>query len=273
VGGAVLVGQVGGPGDDGAPVAQEPQHRAAAIYFVGRTPDGPRLYREFQSVPAASGTEAVTEALDRLEAGPEDPDYRTVWPAGSFTDVSVTSDQVVVSLGDAAVAPTSATRKDVDLGIQQVVFTAEAGVGRALPVVFEHDGAPAKRVLGAKIPTRSVGRAAQDSTLAPVNISDPSEGSSVDADFLVARGTVLDDHKVRLALQRTSSGDLIPETVETQPITDGSVVVRGMRQWESHIDVSSLGPGTYILVAQAPASGSGRDPLKAATDTRTFVVR
>ncbi|GAA3829560.1 GerMN domain-containing protein [Nocardioides panacisoli] len=275
VAGAVLVGQLGRSGDDGPPVAEAPQDRAAAVYFVGEVPGGTRLYREFQSVPAASGTEAVTEALARLEsdAGPDDPDYRTAWPAGSFGAVSVTDHEVVVSLNQpatrrpAGIAPAAAR-----LGVQQVVYTADAALGRALPVSFEYAGTAARRVLGTSVPG-PVDRAAQDRTVAPVNISDPSEGSSVDADFLVARGTMTDGvKKVDVLVQNLDdpgSSSAISVTVPGKAIQDGTLAVRGMLEWEAQIDVQGLGAGRYQLVVRAVrANPMAPVPM----DSRTFLV-
>lgn len=275
VAGAVVVGQVGRSGDEGPPVAQEPQTRAAAVYFVGDVPSGTRLYREFQPVPAASGTEAVTEALARLEsdAGPDDPDYQTAWPAGSFDAVSVTDHDVVVSLSrDATRRPAGVAPADVQLGMQQVVYTAEAALGESLPVSFEYDGAPARLVLGRAVPG-PVGRAPQNRTIAPVNISDPSEGSSVDADFLVARGTMTAGvKKVDLQVQNLddpASSSAIPVTVTGKAIHDGTVEVKGMLQWEARIDVHGLGAGRYQLTAKAVrANPMAPVPM----DSRTFVV-
>ncbi len=46
--------------------------KAVAAYFVGDTPRGPRLYREFQQVVDPSPGLA---GLELLESGPVDPDY------------------------------------------------------------------------------------------------------------------------------------------------------------------------------------------------------
>jgi hypothetical protein len=275
VAGAVLIGQIGRSTDEAPPAAQAPQTRAAAVYFVGEVPGGARLYREFQSVPAASGVDAVTEALGRLEsdAGPADPDYQTAWPAGSFGGVTVTGGKVVVSLNRTATRrPAGVAPADARLGVQQVVYTAEAALGRSVPVSFEYDGTPAREVLGRGVPT-SVTRAPQDSTVAPVNISDPSEGSSVDADFLVARGTMTAGvKKVDLQVQNLddpTSTTAISVRVTGKAIQDGTVEVQGMLQWEAQIDVHGLGAGRYRLVAKAARA----NPMAPApTDSRTFIV-
>ncbi|HWJ83104.1 MAG TPA: GerMN domain-containing protein [Nocardioides sp.] len=278
VGGAVLIGQLG-PDDQGSPpVARATPTRATPVYFVGDAPGGPRLYREFQALPAASGTEALTEALARLEAdgGPDDPDYRTVWPAGSFAGVEVADGRVVVTLDRPALQrPARVSRGQARLGIQQVVYTADAGLGEALPVSFQYDGTDATRVLGRAV-SGPVPRAPQDEVVAPVNISDPSEGSAVDADYLVARGTVTSaSRRVDWLLQTldpAAGSDVITGHTRARPVEDGSAVEGGRLQWEVRIDVTGLGPGSYLLTAQTHPEG-GNVLTGVATDTRTFVVR
>ena len=50
------------------------------IYFVGDTPQGPRLFREFQQVEADN---PLAEAVALMTAGDaNDPDYGTLYPDG-----------------------------------------------------------------------------------------------------------------------------------------------------------------------------------------------
>ena len=60
---AVNLGQDDGRRRDNAPPANDTEH-TAALYFVGDTPAGPRLYREFQTVPADDPLAAL-EAITR----------------------------------------------------------------------------------------------------------------------------------------------------------------------------------------------------------------
>lgn len=279
VAGVVVVGQL--VDKEPPPAADAPPTRAAAVYFLGSTTgDGPRLFREFQAVPESDPLGTVRAALDRVEAdgGADDPDYRTVWPADSFTSVDVTDDAIVVELDTAALArPAGVKEADARLGIQQVVYTAEAGLGQNLPVRFEHDGQPATRVLGTTLRGPAT-RAAQGEVLAPVNISDPAEGATIDGTEILARGTTSGgEHKVEYTLQRLTSGTTsgsVSGQVVSRPIRSGTTIVdRGLRAWEARIDLSApdLGPGQYSLVVHVYGRGG---PMSAvATDTRTFLVR
>ena len=139
-----------------------PVTTAVPAYFVGETPSGQRLYREFQPV-----ADAVTglAGLGLLESGPADPDYSSLWPEGSFEDQISDPEAglVHVYLTDAAPADPS------DLALQQVVYTVGAGFQEPLEVVF-HRGDSV---------VATVDRAPQLDTLSHVNLSDPSEGQQV----------------------------------------------------------------------------------------------
>ena len=54
---------------------------AVPVYYVGDTGQGPRLYREFH--PGIGGAQLDQALVDAVGRTPDDPDYRTVWPAGT----------------------------------------------------------------------------------------------------------------------------------------------------------------------------------------------
>ncbi|MFC5730743.1 MULTISPECIES: hypothetical protein [Nocardioides] len=265
----VLAGRVGlteGDRADRTPAASPAPSdtQAAALYFVGATPAGARLFREFQGVPIAADDSALAlDALQRLEAdaGPDDPDYRTLWPDGAFTDVTVGDDWISVEVSAAALEPAADSgRADAVLGVQQAVYTAEAAAGSSLPIAFEHEDAPVRTILGVEV-EQLVPR--MPGLRAPVSISDPTEGLVAD-DALVARGTV------------GPVADRTPGEVSWELRgSDGAVVASGTapvdeRSWDTGaIDLSDLAPGRYVLSAQVT---SDTDDLVAA-DTRTITVR
>ena len=106
---------------------------AVAAYFVGETPTGDRLFREFQPVEGA--TPGVS-GLGLLEAGPADPDYTSLWSDGSFEERITDSGSGVVNvyLTDAAPADPS------ELAMQQVVYTVRAGLQEQVKVAFHRGG-------------------------------------------------------------------------------------------------------------------------------------
>lgn len=262
VGAAAVISQLGLPGDDNDAAGPGDERTAVATYFISDTPVGGRLHREFQSVPASNDRAAlVLEALQRLEsdAGPDDPDYRTTWPAGSFNDVTVGDDWIRVDLtGAAVVGPAGSSAEERELGIQQAVHTAEAAAGSSLPVAFERAGTPATQVLGVPV-EEQVARATD--VAAPVNITDPVEGRVVEGRF-TARGIV------------APFPEAMPESVAWRLLDDGGDPVTGGnipltdRNWSMVITTDDLAAGTYVLSVTVPLGGD-----RTAVDTRTVTVR
>jgi hypothetical protein len=220
--------------------------RTVALYFVGDTPQGPRLFREFQRL--SGGPIAALEAITKAH-GPQDPDYETTWSAGSFESVTVTDDVIEVELGPAA------TRAGIPkpLDVQQVVYTLQAVTAEQLPVHLSGDG-------------HLYQRAPQNDVLSLVSINDPVEGLHVKGSF-VARG------------RANSYEGTVPweiRAADGTPVENGYTTATGtgdrLYEWETdRIDVSGLEPGTYTFVAMTddPSGGEGPGPF---TDTRTIIV-
>ena len=90
------------------------------VYFVGDTPDGPRLFREFRQV---GGDDPAAEALALMTAGGAlDSDYRTAYPSGEFAGVEIGEDVITVSLPDESwTSPETLSEADARLAAQQLV--------------------------------------------------------------------------------------------------------------------------------------------------------
>lgn len=222
---------------------------AVAAYFVGATPTGDRLFREFQTVEDA--TPGVS-GLGLLESGPADPDYTSLWPAGSFEDrVSAPGGGVVhVYLTEAAPAEPS------ELALQQVVYTVRAGLQEQVKVAF-HRG-------GEKVAT--VAAAPQLQILSLVNLSDPSEGQ-VMQDPLRVEG-VANSNEANV-LWRIEQGSTV--------VADGFFTAEGymgtrLFPFSGEIDVSSLDPGRYTLIVETEDPSAGSEGPGAYSDSRSFVI-
>lgn len=272
------LGDDGPPPDEPPPAASEPtasgNGRATPVYFLGETATGPRLYREFQRLPDGSGEERVATALDRLvvSAGPDDPDYETFWPDGSFVDVAVGDEAVTVDVASHALPEPADARPERDRrqALQQVVHTAEAVLGDDLPVAFSHDGAPAAEVLGVRV-SGPVARDRQYDVVAPVNISDPVEGFTVSPGSpWSARGTA-SVYVTEVAWTLSDGGGSVVAEGTADVTTDepGSAEFPG---WAATID-ADLAAGAYVFEARVTAIGETTDTPATFTDTRTVVVR
>lgn len=260
VGAVALIGQLDRAEKDAPATGPESRTTAVAAYFV----QDERLFREFQSVRTDGDPDSVVlAALRQLEvdAGPDDPDYSTVWTDGSFVDASVEDDAIRVSISAEAQGLPESLRSpqglpDTTASIQQVVYTAEAAIGRVLPVRFETDGRPVTQVLGGAVPAEIV----RDPALpAQVNISDPAEGHEVD-DLLTLRGII-------------GPGAGASDTVDWELRDAGTVVASGTAPvagsaWEHTERITTVEPGTYLLVVRVPGTEGGPH-----VDTRTITVR
>jgi hypothetical protein len=246
---AVSLSENDGVRRDNAPPASDVE-RTAALYFVGDTPAGPRLYREFQKV--TGGPLADLEAITRAN-GPEDPDYRTTWPAGSFESVTVEDERIDVELG----APAPEMRLRGPLVVQQVIYTVQAATGAELPIRFTEDGQTLDGTL--------YQRAAQSKVLALVNISDPVEGLQVQDSF-VARGRA-DSFEATVRWEIVRGQEVVKEGFATAEGWGGRLY-----PWETEIDVSDLSPGTYTFVAKTDDPSGGTEGFGPFTDTRTIIV-
>ena len=260
-----------GPVEDPTPTLAPPSPTPTAgmtaypLYFLGETPVGTRLYREFQR---AAGPTSLQTAIQLLAFGPGDPDYRTAWPVGSFDTADYWDSLTVhVDLTDASLhdRPASMSKAEAELAIQQVLFTVQAVANRRVAVQFRLDGNPIDQVFG--VPTSEpLTTGSQLDQLALVSVSNPSEGLEVDGSFVADgrassfEGTVpwelrdSLDAVVRHGFAQAAMGDhLMPWKTE-------------------RIDVSDLPPGSYEFVAMTddPSGGEGPGPF---TDTRTIVVR
>jgi hypothetical protein len=237
------------------------------VYYLGDTPSGPRLFREFQQRGGFAGS--IFTALNLLTSPPDDPDYRTPWPAQAFGDASgIRGDVIEVELADASLhdRPPGMTEEEAGMAIQQVIYTVQAVAQQRLPVQFLLDGNPIDQVLG--VPTSEP--LANDSplaTLSHVSISDPAEGQEVGGTLHVTGVASSFEANV---LWEVRQGDAVA--------LDGYFTARGwmadrLFPFEGEVDLSSLEPGTYTLVVSEDDPSGGAEGNGADTDTRTVVVR
>jgi hypothetical protein len=269
---AVAVHQSGGPeaqvshGTHAVDRSRD-QRPAYALYYVGDTPQGPRLFREFRTGPGPDTTPGA--ALDLLQADPDDPDYASYWSPGQLLGAELVDDVIEVDV-DPSLAQLSAGMSvaDGELALQQVVYTVQAAAGDAqLPVQFVHDGNPVAEVFGQPT-SEPLTSAPQLDVLALASISDPTERRVV-VDSFSARG------------RASSFEGNVPWELRAP---DGSVVRSGTSQtygWEDHlypwatgpIDVSDLEPGDYTFAVMTDDPSGGEEGAGPTVDTRTVVIK
>jgi hypothetical protein len=244
--------------------ASEPAQVAVPVYFVGETPIGPRLFREFRNVEADN---PVDEALALLTAGDAlDPDYSTLLPQGDPPTLveGDTSQAVGINLPsfDWTERPDGMSAKQARLAVQQIVYTVQGALQTRVPVEFFHDGlAP---LFGIDEP--SFEAADQNDVLAFVNVTQPAEGATVSG-TLEASG-VANSFEATVPWQiRDESG---------KKVLDGFSNAEGwgdrLYPWQAQVDLTGLAPGTYSFVAMTddPSDGEGGGPTE---DSKTITVK
>lgn len=233
------------------------------VYFVGDTPDGPALYREFRQVEADNPME---EAVALMTAGDAlDPDYGTLYPGGSFDGVSVEGDLIVVTVPDDGwKTPVDQTKDEARLAVQQLVYTVQGVQQERLPVEVRLGGA-ATVLFG--IDTAGGLKAANPlDVLAFMSVTTPEEGATVSGTF-TAEGVGSSFEATVLWEVRDGSG-----TAVLEGFTTAEGWMDKLYPWTAEVDVSGLAPGTYTFAAitDDPSDGEGRGPTE---DTKTIVVQ
>jgi hypothetical protein len=248
------------PTDSPDPTQSASATVAVPLYFVGDTPQGPRLYREFQPVESDN---PVDEALAILAAGAaKDPDYRSLLPEGTPTLVQGDNSMAIgvnvpVEWAD---RPAGMSAKEAALAVQQIVFTVQGALQSRAPVEFYSDGLTP--VFGIDKSSFKASQAA----LALVNITEPEEGATVSGTF-PASGVA------------NSFEATVPWEIRDQggtKVLDGFSTAAGwmdkLYPWQTTVDVSSLAPGTYSFVALTddPSDGEGPGPTE---DSKTITIK
>ena len=245
---------------------------ALPVYFVGDTPQGLRLYREFSSVDFCQGDAAclIQESVARSLAGDaSDPDYSTLWDASiqigpvQWNGDSITLDLQNPDLSSSSIhdRPAGMTQAEAELAIQQLIYSAQAALGQGpVPVQFLLDGSHTNELLGEPA---SEPLAAGDpmAVQATVWIIDPQDGSTIDS------GATIDGR-----------GAFTEANVSWQLLDGTRVVKHGFTMAAQCCTLSPFSfeldapPGDYTLrVYEADLSGG--EGFGEAEDTKRITIR
>ena len=254
------------PESSSTPTASATTNKVAVpVYFVGETPGGPRLFREFRQV---EGDNPLAEAVALMTAGDAlDPDYFTLYPDGGFEDAGFSeAGQVLVArVADDSWAerPAGMSAREARLAVQQLVYTMQGVQGQRLPVIIQDSKGPTS--LFGFDSAEGLKAAKQIDVLALVNVTTPEEGSTV-ADTFTASGVASSFEATVPWEIRDSSGAAVAEGFATAEGWMGKLF-----PWETEVDVSGLEPGVYTFAAMTddPSDGEGPGPTE---DTKAIVV-
>lgn len=236
-----------------------------AVYFVGDTAEGARLFREFRPTDQPDG--GVLYAIDAaLQGDALDPDYRSAWPAGMQLRQWIPKpDVITVILEDAPVErPAGMSEEDAVLALEQLVRTAQALYGNGkVPVDVQLEQRVTDTILG--VPTTAPLSGAPDAdVLAPVSLADPSEGLEVDNDEgrLTVRGRASSAYgTVTTRVRRWEGNFVVGQEVYRLTADEGLV------PFTATFDLSDAPPGDYVVVSEVKSPAG-----VLTTDTRRLTV-
>lgn len=244
------------------PASEEPAATTTVpVYFVGDTPQGLRLYREFREVESG---DPAAEALALMTAGDAlDPDYRSLFPEGSFAGVEITDSAITVELPDESwsLPVEGLSDEDAALAAQQLAYTLQGVAQARTPISITLDGQPADLFgLGGELSNEP-----ELDVRALVNVTSPAEGAEVSGSF-TAEG-------VSSSFEATTPWEI--RDADGKVVKEGFATAEGwmdkLYPWSTEVDVSDLPAGTYTFVARTddPSDGEGFGPTE---DSKTITV-
>jgi hypothetical protein len=225
------------------------------------------LYREFQAQDVAPGAKSLLRASVTLAVTgtPLDPDYANPWPSGTtVADVAAGDGEITVDLAGSGLArrPAGLSEPDAQIALQQVVYSAQAGLGERLPVRFLVDGEKAGVLLGADVPG-PVAEMAELDALAHAQVTAPAEGATVPSTFEVeGRGS---SFEATMLWELRRGSDVVDSGYVT---TDGWMD----KLYPFRFTVKAVPPGDYTLVVSTSDPSGGEEGFGPERDTKTLTV-
>jgi hypothetical protein len=244
-----------------------PIEGAVPVYYAGDGPKNTVLFREFQ--PSIGG-DPVSQAASAAVAGqPLDPDYRTLWPAGTQATASYDGDVITVDLTGAALhdRPAGMSKRDAGLALQQVVYSVQGAAQERAGVQFLLEGQHSDQVLGEPA-SEPLTNAQALGTLSAMNITYPAEGDTVSGTF---EATGVNNAFEASFSWEIRQGDQV--VASDFGMADGCCELDKLFPWKAKVDVSGLAPGTYTFVAKNDDPSGGAEGHGPDVDTKTIVVK
>jgi hypothetical protein len=223
------------------------------------------LYREFRAVPDTS-VAGVLRTM--MSAKPLDPDYASLWPAGSsVTSATVDGDVITVQLNDAALRGTGGS-EFACRSLDQLVWTATAVEPRATRVrVVGPDGAGVvAEWWGVGCGSdRPLARGAHTEVLAPVQISSRNEGDAVDGSFTFGGEATVFEATVSWSVVDKATGAELTKGFAT---ASAGAPARGT--WSASVQLSGVTAGQQLELRAWESSAN--DGSVRSLDTKTVRV-
>ena len=256
-----------GPSDPPAPVVTTappqattapavPRERVPVYYARDTGPKrGIRLYREFHLLPAKTIEAAVAEMLG---VAPIDPDYRTLWPAGTTVrGVTVEGDLATVDLSEGA-RRNSIGSEGAEAAVQQLVYTVTATDNDVKRVLILVEGQPVSELWGAVDTSKPIARASHLGLLGSIWVLTPENGGAMGRIFLLSGEAIVFEAHLNWRVENAATGE---EIVSGYTMTEGG---DRRSKFSQPITIpASVPDGTRLTVIAFEASaedGSEQEP-------------
>ena len=263
------------PSTRSRPPPLPPAPATVAVYFVGDTPDGPRLYREFRRSSPAPTRPSTGRSRGRRRHG--------LAPRPGLPH-ALARGRTGVGAGTSSTTSSGSARPDRDpdprtpraegrAAIEQLIYTAQAAVQERLPVQFLVNGNPSATILG--LPTSEpLANAPVLDTLALVSLTTPTEGMLVDNDEpLVVEG-----------VGNSFEGTIVTRVQRWEGTSSWARSPRSpagadkLFPFEVALDLTGVPPGDYVVISpdrrpigRAAASTPTRGGSRSWTEPSTCV--
>lgn len=242
------------------PPPADAEEQALPVYYVSDTAAGLRLQREFRRVATA---DPASDAVRTMLAEPTglDPDYLTLWPAGTELREPVTTGDGVITVDLTGLTPGAQVGSaGAVLTVQQLVYTVQGALQSTDPVRILLDGEPVDELFGAVSTADPVPRGDIFATRSLVQIDAPAEGATVGPEVQVSGEAAVFEATV---LWEVRSGDEVVESGVTST-SEGQT-------FAPFTFTVTLDPGEYVvqIMESDPSGGEGRPVL---TDDKAITV-
>lgn len=243
-------------------------------YFVGasaRTGNRFGLYREFVrtavpagATPAQKTRAAVTVAMNAKPLTRYEP-YLQPWSGTSVRSLTVTPSRITITLSGPG--PRGLTAAQTKLAVQQLVWTAQAAVGKGpIPVKFVVAGGSTK-LFGTYSTAQTYNRPAKEmqfQVLAPIWITSPERAQ------VFAAGTPVVVKGESCAFEATTAWQLKKAgTLVRSGVTTASSGCPERGTWQ--VKLGGLGAGSYTFRMYEASMESGQGVV--AETSKSFTVR
>lgn len=242
------------------PSVSPTRKQSAAIYYVGDTAQGLRLYREFRSITVNSGNSVGLESLRYLVAQGShaaDSDYTNLWGNGSvINSVKVVGSKAVVDL---SISHLNVGSEGEMRAIDQLVWTLTANDKAVKSVRFTSNGKSLESFAGHVDATGSFSREPAYDVLAPIWVSTPR---TVQTNPVTISGTACTFEAV-VAYELTKAGTIVKQ---------GSVTAEQACPERSawKVELGTLAAGTYTFTA---IDYSAKDGSITQKDSKKFTIK